>query len=57
MFNSDGTVGPILVIDGLPAGMTEKAINAAKSVTFEPARINGEPVNVVKTISFNFSLN
>ncbi len=37
-------------------GLVEQAIEAAKQIKFEPARRNGQPVSVVKTVEYSFIL-
>ncbi len=55
-FLESGNIGHISVVKGLPHGLTEEAISAAKRIQFEPARLNGKPVTVTKQIDFPFSL-
>ncbi len=55
-FRADGTVGEIGVIEGLPAGLTEKAIDAAKKIKFEPAEVDGVPVPSTKLIEYTFAI-
>lgn len=55
-FMSDGTVGPIKVLDGLPYGLTENAIEAAKQIKFKPKMVNGQPVNTVLTFEYGFNI-
>ena len=55
-FRSDGKIGFIGVLKGLPHGLTEQAILAAKRIRFTPAAVDGRPVTVVKTVQFNFSI-
>ena len=51
---ASGEVGSISVITKLPFGLTQNAIQAARSIKFEPKKINGVPVSVTKTIEYNF---
>ena len=51
---ADGRVKHILVIKGLPAGLTENAIAAASAVKFEPAVKDGQPVSVFVTLEYGF---
>jgi protein TonB len=44
------------VVKGLPYGLTEKAIAAARQIKFTPAIKDGRPVSVFQTIEFKFSL-
>lgn len=52
----DGTVEILSVIEGLPNGVTERAIEAAKKVVFEPARRNNKPVSQFMNIEYTFNL-
>jgi Gram-negative bacterial TonB protein C-terminal len=51
MFLSNGTIGEIKVLSKLPFGLTNAAINAAKSIEFVPA-----PVSIAKTVEYRFIL-
>ena len=44
-------------LSGLPDGLTENAIAAAKYSTFKPAAINGKPAKGIGTITYNFKVN
>lgn len=52
----DGTVEIQSVIEGLPHGLTESAVEAAKKVRFEPARRNNKPVSQGMILEYNFNL-
>lgn len=54
VFGSDGKVGDILVLRGLPHGVTEETINTARRIKYEPAAVNGRPVSTTLTIEYNF---
>jgi TonB family protein len=56
VFGGDGNIHDIKVIRGLPFGLIEQAINAAKKIKFEPAYKNGEPVSVRGSMEFSFNL-
>jgi TonB family protein len=56
VFQADGKITGIKVIQGLPDGLTEKAVEAAQKIRFEPAMKDGVPVNVRAKIDYNFSL-
>ncbi|MGH9753724.1 MAG: energy transducer TonB [Blastocatellia bacterium] len=56
VFNVNGSITDIKVIRGLPDGLTEKAIEAAKKIRFNPAVKNGVPVSVRGTLDFAFNL-
>lgn len=53
-FLADGTVGDVKVIKGLPNGLDDEAIIAARRMAFLPARNNGSRAIVVRQISYNF---
>lgn len=53
---ANGRIGQVRVVRGLPDGLTESAIEAAKRIRFNPAVKNGVPVSVRGTIEFNFRL-
>jgi TonB family protein len=56
VFGEDGIIRDVKVIRGLPYGLMENAITAAKKIKFEPAYKNGEPVSVRTTMEFTFNL-
>jgi len=56
VFASDGTVTNIRVIQGLPGGLTEKAIEAARKIKFIPATRNGKNVSMWMQLEYNFNL-
>jgi TonB family protein len=56
VFAADGTINSISVMHGLPDGLTEKAVEAAKKTRFQPAVNNGAPVSVRGDLSFTFAL-
>jgi len=56
VITKEGIVGDIEVHKGLPYGLTETAIEALKQWTFEPATLDGEPVDVYYNLTFNFRL-
>ena len=47
-----GKVTDIKVVEGLPYGVTEKAIDAARSIHFQPAEIDG--LQVSETVEFDY---
>lgn len=49
-----GRVTNVQVIESLPFGMTEKAIEAARQIKFEPAEKNGRRVSEVFRLEYNF---
>jgi TonB family protein len=56
VFNVNQQITDIRVIRGLPDGLTEKAIEAAKKIRFNPAVKNGAPVSVRGSLEFTFNL-
>lgn len=56
VFGSDGTLSGFRVLRGLPDGLTEEAIEAAKRMRFIPATKDGQPVSTRAQIEYNFSL-
>ena len=56
VFNVNSTISDIKVIRGLPDGLTEKAIEAAKKIRFNPAVKSGTPVSVRGNLEFTFNL-
>lgn len=52
----DGTVNAISVIRGLPDGLTEQAIAAARLSKFKPAMKDGKPVPYWVVLSISFSI-
>lgn len=57
VFAADGTVKNIRVVQGLPYGLTERAIDVARKIKFVPAMKDGKPVSMWMTLEYNFSLN
>ena len=56
VFHSDGSVGNVRTISGLPYGLTEKAIEAAKKMKFVPAVKDGKFVSMWMQLEYNFNL-
>jgi TonB family protein len=55
VFSSSGQVTNIVAASGLPDGLTEKAIEAAKQIRFVPATKDGHPVSMYMQLEYNFS--
>jgi TonB family protein len=55
-FSANGTIGSISTVSGLPYGLTEKAIEAARQIRFEPAKKNGVPYSSIRTITYSFTI-
>ena len=56
VFGADGQIGDVKVIRGLPDGLTQKAIEAASKIRFEPAMKDGQPVSVRGNLEYSFRL-
>lgn len=56
VFTADGRITNIKVVRGLPDGLTEKAIEAAQRIRFNPAVRAGAPVSVRGNLEFTFNL-
>ncbi len=55
-FTANGQIGSVSPVSGLPYGLTEQAIAAAKQIRFEPAKKNGVPILSVRVIEYTFSI-
>lgn len=55
-FGANGQIGAISVVSGLPDGLTEQAIEAAKGIKFEPAKRGGVPYSVSKPVEYTFTI-
>ncbi|HYO64323.1 MAG TPA: TonB family protein [Pyrinomonadaceae bacterium] len=51
---ADGTVKHVLVLEGLPHGLTEKAVSAARKIKFVPAEFGGRPVSTPVVVEYTF---
>jgi TonB family protein len=56
VFSKDGDVTNIRVINRLPHGLTQQAINAARAIKFVPAQKDGVPVSMYMQLEYNFNL-
>lgn len=56
MFGADGKTKYMMVIKGLRYGLSEQALLAASGIGFEPQKIDGKPVSVVKVVVFTFTI-
>jgi TonB family protein len=56
MFAGDGTVKHLLIVEALPNGMTERALEAARQIKFIPATLDGKPVSMFIQLEYNFRL-
>ena len=55
-FLANGSIGSVSAVSGLPSGLTEQAIAAAKGIRFEPAMKNGVPQTVTKSVVYSFTI-
>jgi len=55
-FRADGTVGPVELLQSVNKALNERAFDALKGIKFIPAKIDGKPVDVVRTIEYGFSV-
>lgn len=55
-FLANGQIGSISPVSGLPYGLTEQAIAAARSIKFEPQMKDGNPVSVTKQVQYSFTI-
>lgn len=53
---ASGKVGMIIVAKGLPEGLTEEAIKAARAIKFEPAERDGQKVSQWVILEYNFNI-
>jgi len=53
---SSGSVTHIEVLTGLPDGLTEKAIEAARKIKFEPGMKDGKPASIRVELEYHFNV-
>lgn len=53
---SDGTVGSVKLVQGLGAGLDQRAVEAVRQWRFSPARRYGTPVDVMVEVAMEFKL-
>lgn len=56
IINKQGEVTDVKVLKGLPMGLDEAAVDAIRKWRFEPATLNGKPVDVYYNLTVNFTL-
>lgn len=56
VLSKNGRVESIRVFHGLPDGLTQQAINAARGIKFVPAMKDGQPVSMWIQLEYNFNL-
>ena len=52
----DGSVGDVSVLNGLGAGLDQRAMAAVRQWRFAPARLRGAPVDVIVEVAVEFTL-
>ncbi len=55
-FLSSGGIGSITTIKGLPHGLTEQAIAAARAMKFEPELVNGVARTTTRPVTYAFNI-
>jgi len=55
LFGASGNIEGVLLLKRLGYGLDEQALAAARKITFEPKKINGKPVAVVRVLEYSFS--
>ncbi|MBX3290522.1 MAG: TonB family protein [Acidobacteria bacterium] len=55
-FYASGSVGNIHVIEGLPHGLTQRAIDVAKKIAFIPKKENGLNKSISRPIHYSFTI-
>lgn len=56
IINKQGNVTDVKVLKGLPMGLDQAAVEAIRKWKFEPATLNGKPVDVYYNLTVNFTL-
>lgn len=54
-FLAGGRIGTIEIIKGLPGGLTEEAVTAARRIRFIPARQDGRLTNTAEAVDYYFA--
>lgn len=55
-FLASGQIGNISTVKGLPNGLTEQAIAAARRITFKPKMKNGIPIASIRNVEYSFTI-
>jgi protein TonB len=56
VLHASGGIQSISVVKGLPDGLTEKAISAARQIRFTPAEKDGRAVSQYVVLEYNFNI-
>lgn len=54
-FKGNGDIGMISIAKGLPQGLNNEAVEAAKKIKFLPAEIDGKPADVTRIVTYSFA--
>ena len=55
-FGADGKIKEVFTVQGLPNGLTENCVAAAKRIRFDPAVKNGKPYSTIKFVTYSFTI-
>ena len=55
-FLASGRIGSITTVRGLPFGLTEQAIEAARMIEFEAEKVDGVPRTTTRPVSYTFNI-
>ena len=53
-FLANGNIGRVMIVRGLPHGLNESSIDAARKIVFIPEFRNGQYVTVIRTTDYPF---
>jgi hypothetical protein len=53
---ANGNIGTIIVVAGLPSGLTEQALRAASLIKFLPAEVDGKPADFAVLREYTFAI-
>jgi TonB family protein len=56
IFGANGRVFGFHVVTGLPDGLTQRAVEAARQIKFIPATRDGHPVSMWMQVEYNFNV-
>jgi TonB family protein len=56
VLGADGSVQHVLALGGLPNGLTERAVEAARSIQFNPATKDGRTASQFVNVEYNFDI-
>lgn len=51
----DGTIGGVFAVQEAPMGLTTAAVDAVRQWVYTPARLDGRPIAVIKTVRVRFT--